>query len=190
LVDLMHLGAFSIIFIGIVGFVSSQNPTNQDAMQVNFLKLSCPLPIREGVARNVTFTGSTLSYDLEHGIDINNNPANNTKDFVGSYFLCGEDNDFTASVTTKEYSAENNFGFPLGWFGYTSDTITAIVQKIVTMLTIMTSFLTPVNFNILGYTLGDLGAVATMAVITLYIFCYLMIAIMIYKVISPFSGVG
>jgi len=193
MVDLMHLGAFSIIFIAVLGFVSNQNATNQNAIQVQFLKLSCPLPIREGTVVNgtLTFNGNTLTYELTHGHDINGNPTSVEKDQVGSYFRCGEDNAFTADVTTKQYSAvDNTFGFPIGWFGYTSDTITAIIQKVVALFTIMSSYLTPVDFNILGFTLADLGPVATMAVISIYIFCYIMIALLIYKVISPFSGVG
>ena len=183
----MHLGAFSIVFIAILGFISNQNPTNQDKISIQFLKLSCPLPLNSATA-NVSLNGSAI-------VVTNITRDSSSGDYHVTTFNCYDANEgfspSAPSVSTTVYTTANNwFGITTGYLFYLSEIISDIVQKIIAMFTIMASFLTPVNFTILGYTLADLGAVATMAVITIYIFCYLMIAIMIYKVISPFTGVG
>ena len=186
MVDLMHLGAFSIIFMMILGFVSNQNPTALTQIGARFNELTCPLPLYDGVDQ--PFSNSTYNNQFGFG-----NITYGTG--YGTQYKCLYD-PLSAPPGTSiqtaiwQYNATSFASFPSGWFVFASHTIQIITQKISATFQLILYFLTPINFNILGFSLSDLGTIATMFIITLYIFCYVMIGILIYKIVSPFSGVG
>lgn len=182
----MHLGAFSIIFLMLLGFISNQNPTALTQINARFNELTCPLPLYDGVDQ--PFSNSTFNNNFGFGNITYGNG-------FGTQYLCTFD-PLSAppgtAITTAiwAYNSTSFAGFPSGWFVFTSHTIQAITQKVYALFELIIYFLTPINFEILGYTLDDLGGFALMAIITIYIFCYVMIALLIYKLVSPFAGVS
>lgn len=72
---------------------------------------------------------------------------------------------------------------------YVNDYVSEIlVNKAGAFFTIVFFILSPANFNILGYTINDIGGVALMFIISIYALCYIAIAAMLYKMLSPFAG--
>src|SRR6185295_13332073 len=137
----MHLGAFSIMFILIIGFVSNQNSTNQDNMSIQFLKLSCPLPLNSATA-DVTYTGNAV-------VVTNITRDTSSGNYHVTTFNCYDANEgfsppAPTATTTVYTTASNWFGITTGYLFYLSEIISDIVQKLIAMFTIMANFLTPV----------------------------------------------
>jgi hypothetical protein len=180
MVDLMHLGSFSVVFIIIIGFVSNQNPTALAGIQDQIDKLSCPMPSQSGLWNN---TG-TLMYSN------------------GTYNYANKDSQVLTLTCTEVHTLDGvdyyygqfidifgaGAGIPMGAFFFIGDYIAVIGDKLLAVFTLIGFYLTPINFEILGYTIDDLALLAQMAIISIYGFCYIMIGIMIYKILSPFSG--
>lgn len=172
MVDLMHLGSFSVVFIIIMGFVSNQNPTALAGIQDQLDRFSCPMPVQTGLWNN---TG-TLVYSN------------------GTYNYANVDSQVLTLTCTEVHTLDGvnyYYGQPavaIGVFFYVGDYVSAILDKLLAVFTILGFYLAPINFEILGYTIEDLALLAQMAIISIYGFCYIMIGIMIYKIVSPFSG--
>jgi hypothetical protein len=74
---------------------------------------------------------------------------------------------------------------------FIGDWISELVgNKLASLFTLLYFFITPANFNIQGFTISDLSGVALMLVIGAYGISYLLIGVLAYKIISPFTGVG
>lgn len=183
MVDLIHLAMFGIIFLILIGFVSNTGESFNNIEDQMFL-MNCPLPISNGIASfgSPAITGFSLNYTVSY---------TNATDGTGTFFECtASDGLFGASISTKGYGDTLFSAIPIGFLGYLQDSLTTLFQRIQALFTLISYFVTPANFNILGYTLADIGAFGTFMVVAIYAFCYIVIGIMLYKVISPFSGVG
>lgn len=150
--------------------------------------MNCPLPIYDATATlgNPVYIGFTLNYTLTYGTGGNN--------ATGTYFQCYVDPlsnpEYQVNLQNKNYG-ETLFGFiPYGWLGYLADTLTVLGQRITALFTLISFFISPTNFNILGYTIADISGIALMFVIAIYALCYISVGAWLYKTFSPFSGVG
>lgn len=147
--------------------------------------MNCPLPIYNGIATLNSIDGYVLNYTISY---------NNTVTSDGTFFRCSLDllsnPHFNASGEIKEYGYTLFSAIPIGWLGYVSDSLSVLWQRIYAFFTLVGFFVLPTNFNILGYTISDLTGIALMIVVALYGMCYLFIGGMVYKLFSPFSGVG
>lgn len=176
------MGMFAIIFLAILGFVSNSSEASQNNIADQMFLMNCPLPIYDGVATLNSIEGFALNYTVSYG----NGTVND-----GTRFECNASNGLFGANTVIIPYGETLFDFiPYGFLGYLSDSITTLFQRVQAMFTLVSYFVTPSNFNILGYTLADLGGFALLIIVILYAVCYIFIGIMLYKVISPFSGVG
>lgn len=180
------------MFLAVLGIVSNSSAESIDVIQGQMFIMNCPLPIYNGVATLdpiAPFNGFALNYTVTSNPDI-------TTDFNGTKFECTYDPlsappHLGANTVIYNYGATTFFGtIPYGWLGYLSDTLGNIFGRLQAMFTLISFFVAPTNFNILGYSLTDLGGFALMFVIAIYAFCYIAIGAFLYKTLSPFSGVG
>lgn len=168
----MHLFAFSIVLIIVIGFVSNQNATSLSDVQDRFEELLCPMPAGSGLWNNtgtITYSGGTYNYP---------NVSNQTLTLT------------CTPIHTLD-GVDYAFGQPtvaVGVFFFAVDYISEGLHKVGSFFAIIGIYLTPINFEILGFDLNDVGTLGTMAIISMYLFCYTWIGIGIYKVVNPFGG--
>jgi hypothetical protein len=168
--------------------ISNSSSTGLEKIEIQILKLACPLPLNGAVAENATASGTKISYDIAYDTS--------SSDYHVTVFTCVDGNEgldlpSAPQVNTIVYTTANNwFNIGLGYLFYISEVISNIVQKILAVFTLMSYILTPINFNILGYTIEDIGGLALMFVIGVYIFCYIGIGVFLYKTILPTGGVS
>ena len=180
------LGLFIIIILGIV---SNTGQTSIRNIQGQLFIANCPSPIFEGVATDLDISGFAVVYNVTHSKDINGNTTTNDQDKVGTKFECTMVNGlFQVSTTTRQYGATLFSVIPYGWVGYISDWLSLQLSKMQAMFTLLAYFVTPANFDIMGFTLNDVGGMGLVVIIALYAFAYLPILIFAYKTLSPFVG--
>ncbi len=180
------VGIFIIIILGIVGNTGQSSILN---IQDQLFLINCPDPIFEGVATNVTISGFAVFYTITHDRDINGNFTSNDQDKVGTEFDCTVTNHlFGVSTSTREYGATLFSVINYGWFGYVADWLSHTLEKASSLFVLIAYFVTPSNFDIMGFTLDDLEGIALIIILGVYVFCYIPIAIFVYKAISPFVG--
>jgi|SRR6185503_751792 len=186
--NLISFGIFGIIFLMFLAVVSNTSEDSQERIQNQMFLINCPLPSYDGQynATNVTIDGfavilNTSSTEVSFGGE-------------GTVFRClitplTPFPAFQVIMTNKDYQ-EVTLGFPSGWFKFAGDFLGATFQQLNNIFQLIGFFVTPSNFSIFGFTLDDLGGTALALVISLYALCYVSIGILIYKVASPFAGVG
>lgn len=186
--NLISFGIFGIIFLTILAMVSNASEESQENIQNQMFLMNCPLPSFDGQwnATNVTIEGFVV---------ILNNSAGVTYGGDGTVFRClitpaTPFPAFQVIMTNKDYQSVNAFGFPDGWFFFAGDFIGSALQRINNVFQLVGLFVSPTGFNILGFGLSDLSGIALMLVIGIYALCYIAIGVLLYKVISPFSGAG
>lgn len=180
------LGLFIIIILGIISNTGQSSIKN---IQSQLFIANCPNPIFEGVATDVDISGFAVVYNVTHNKDINGNPTTNDQDKVGTKFECTTPNNlFQVTTTTRQYGATLFSAIPYGWVGYIADWLSLQLSKMQAMFTLLAYFITPSNFNILGFTLNNIGGMGLVIIIALYVFAYLPIMIFAYKTLSPFVG--
>lgn len=180
---------WSILIIVIFAIISNSSALGLQKINNQFNLLTCPLPISNGI----DYLNGTINYDR----DINGAPTQiSGGTIVGTYYICKTLNNNQNSITTdiKQYGFNCTFGSfavaPCGFLGYISDWIGATVQKLLATVTLLGFILTPINFNILGYTIANIGGIPLMMVIGIYAIAYVGIGIYLYKTASPVASVG
>ena len=166
----------------VLAIVSNTSEDSINNIEDQMFLANCPLPIFDQVATANDIVGFAVNYTVTFG---------NGTDTDGSFFECtAEDGLFGVSVTVKEYGATLFSAIPIGWLGYLADSITVLFERLYAVFTLITYFVTPANFNILGYGLADVDGIALMLIIGIYALCYIAVGVWIYKTVSPFSGVS
>lgn len=132
--------------------------------------------------------GLALNYTVDYGASTQGYSSS----FNGTFFECTFDPlsappGLGANTKIKEYGY-TTLGIPVGWFGYIGDWFSHGFSQLQALTTLISYFLTPANFDVLGYTLADLTGVGVMLLIGMYVFCYVPIVIFVYKAISPLAG--
>ena len=178
----------------ILAIVANSSSDSQENIQRQMFLMNCPEPSYDGQynATNVSING----FSVLLGTNNSTNPYMNNVTFGGNgtVFRCYVDTlssgtGYTVTMSNKDYQ-EVTLGFPSGWFKFAGDFIGQLFKRITELFIMIGFFVTPSNFNILGYTLDDISGLILLFVISLYAICYIAIAVLIYKVISPFSGAG
>ena len=159
----------------IMAVVSNSGQTATANIQHQFNRLGCPMPEGSGLWNNSgVITRSNFTYNYEA---VNQNVLTltctdvHTMDGIDYCFGCPSPPAVGILVFINDYLSEL-FGNKGGAIG-----------------TIIAYVLTPINFDVMGFTIADLSGLSLMFVIGLYIFAYLPIGIFIYKAIIPFAGV-
>ena len=184
--NLISFGVFAIIFLTILAMVSNASEESQENIQNQMFLMNCPLPSFDGEwnSTNVTIVGFVVILNDTAGVDYGGD---------GAVFRCiiaplTPFPAFQVDITNKPYNSENSFGIPTGWYSYTADFLGSLFQRINQLFTLIGFFITPTNFNILGFTLDDLSGIALLMVIAMYSLCYIAIGVWLYKTVSPFGG--
>jgi len=163
----------------ILALVSNTSATGIANIQKQFNRISCPLPVGSGIWNDTTTNPASFKFD---------NFAYNKRSVSNNTLT------FTCSEVRTQHGVDYNYGQPavaIGIFFYVNDYIGELLfNKGGAVATIIGFILTPANFNILGFTLANISGVALMFVIGLYALCYICIGAMVYKILSPFAGVG
>ena len=185
--NLISFGIFGIIFLSILAVVSNASEDGQENIQNQMFLMNCPSPSYDGQwnGTNVTIVGFVVILNNSAGVDFGGD---------GTVFRClitplTPFPAFQVIMTNKNYQ-EVTLGFPSGAFIYLGDFLGSSFQAINNLLQLIGLFIAPTGFNILGFGLEDLSGIALMFVIGIYAYCYIGIGILLYKVVSPFSGAG
>jgi hypothetical protein len=156
----------AIFIMMITAIVSNSGATSSQNIQNQIFLQNCPMPIYAGIATLTDIDDFSVTYTVEYSA------TNNT----GTYFECSIDSitgQPSANTVIKQYGATLFDTIPYGWLGYVADYISAGFARLQAYVTIIVFAVTPVNFDIMGYTIDDLSGVALVVVIGIYIFCYI-----------------
>ena len=166
---------FGFILIMIFAIVSNSGQTGTANIQSLMDRLGCPMPSSTGLWNSSnTLILNNFTYNYPH---VNNQTLT-----------------FTCTDVHTADGIDYNYGQPLVAIGvlyYANDYLSELFfNKASAVFTMIGYVLAPINFDVWGYTLDDLSGIAVMIVIALYIFAYIPIGILVYKAISPFTGMG
>lgn len=157
---------FAILLFLFISIVSGVTNYTQSNIQSSLTKINCPQP------------------DFQTGWDRTacTQPPNTRGSYVNDqYFLWRNVNLFGFGNWTA--------GIPIGWYNFASDWISSAVEHAggyLGLFAVATSGATPAGFVMLGYHISDMNPLGVAFVIMLYGFCYIGIAIVGYKGLSPF----
>ena len=174
--ELASLGIFGMFFLVMLMFISTVSIIKNTNIQSDIAQVSC-------------------NYPLYNAIDYLNNTVVYGKG--GAFYQCFYcftcvPQGVSITINIRPYNATSFGGsFPNGWFMYAGDTIGMFGEKTFATLDMGRSVMasvTPFGFNILGYTFNSLNGLGQLLIIAIYTFCYLGIAILIYKAVSPYVG--
>jgi hypothetical protein len=181
MVTLFYLALFGILMLMIMGIISNTSQTAISAVENQIYLMNCPLPLNGARIEpaSLAFNGLTLNYTVLY---------DNSTDYHVTIFLCrivdGEMN-----ANTEVYTATTSwFDTTTGTLFYASATLTALGQKIVAFLTLFAFILTPANFEVLGYGIGDLTGSALAVVVGVYLISYVFIGIWVFTTIAGAIG--
>lgn len=171
---------FGAIFILVFGIVENSGQTAINNINEQFAKISCPIPLYNMV-------------DFGNGTIINSEINKNTGKNFGSTYQCFYDPHSVPAGThmTISYVAFNATtfnAFPNGWFDYIGNVLGAIYTKVASIVQLALYFLTPINLNILGYTLSNIGGIGLLFVLAVYITAYLGVGLGFYTIVLGSIG--
>lgn len=162
--------------LAIISIIGNSAPTSLANIQDQFDRLSCPMPSQTGLWNSsgvIQYSGATYNYP---------SVSNQTLTLTCTEVHTLDGFDYAYGSPTIPFA-----GFPF----FLGDWISELfANKVVAVFTLIVYVLSPANFNFLGYTIDDITGIALMFVISLYVFSYIAIGVMLYKIISPFAGVG
>ena len=163
---------FGILLIMIMSLISNTSPTALQRIQYQFDRLNCPFPLFTGQDQLI------INGELAFGVNVTR-VQNGDGTINGTRYICAFDplsGPNGATVFTVEYVnyQETCFGFiPCGWFTYAGDFLTKVADKFESFFSLIVYILTPINFDIMGFTLSDLDGLSLAIVIGIYIFAYI-----------------
>lgn len=174
MVNVIALGLFGMLFLAIVSIVGNSGAQSAANITNQFNKITCPLPEISGLWNNtgtITRTGQTYNYP---------SVSNQTLTLTCTSVHTADGFDYCYGCPTVAFA---------GSMFYAGDWFSEMVgNKGSAILTLIYFFLTPANFNVLGYTISNLTGIALMSVILIYAIAYIFIGAMGYKLLSPWSS--
>ena len=177
--NLIYLALFGIVMLFIMALVSNSSYESISNIEDQIWLLNCPFPIVDKIATLQSIDGFNLNYTTS--------TFGNGTNYEGTYFQCRiVDGQFNANTQIKEYGATLFSVIPYGYFGYLLDYAGTIASKVYAVATLISFFITPANFNVLGFGLDDLSGSALAILIGIYALAYAFIFIW---VISTIAGI-
>jgi hypothetical protein len=180
---LFYMALFGILLLFIMGIVSNSSQTSISRVEDQIYLMNCPLPLNGARPdpASLDIVGLTVNYTTLY---------DNSTDYHVTVFHCFIDpNTGAFSVNDEVYTATTSwFDTTTGTLFYASSTITALGQKAVAFLILLSFVLTPANFNVLGYGLDDLSGSALAVVVGVYLIAYVFITIWAYTTIIGAIG--
>lgn len=183
--SLIGWGVFSLIFLILIGFVSNLNPSSSGIISVQNARLACPMPDSAGVHGSGYDSSGTSILIHRNGTYNYPNVGNKTLTLKVNGIICSN----VHTLDTVDYFYGTGAGVAgAGMVFFVGDYFSELIDKVGALLTLFLLYVTPLNFHIFGFGIGDISAMGQMAVYSLYGFCYIGIGGMIYKLIDPFAG--
>lgn len=174
MVNVIALGLFGMMFLALLSIIGNSGAQSAANITTQFNKISCPLPEASGLWNNtgtLTRTGQTYNYP---------NVSTQTLTLTCTAVHTADGFDYCYGCPTVSFA---------GMMFYVGDWLSELVgNKGSAILTLVYFFVTPANFDVMGYTISDLSGVALMSVILLYAISYIFIGAMGYKLLSPWSS--
>ena len=174
----------------IFALIANASATGQQQITNQISIIGCQFPIQEGVFNQ---TSGEIDHDREIDTStgfLTGSTTTVNEDKAGTFFVCTTSLDVGSGqqvpetiVVPKAYSKTCAYVFPCGWFGWIGDSIYILTHKFSALLTLISYFITPINFNILGYTLADISGAGLFLVLSIYSFAYLGIGLFIFNAI-------
>jgi hypothetical protein len=167
------MGVFGMMLIAILAILGNTSATALTNIEQQFSRLTCPMPSQTGLwnaSGVLQYTGATYNYPSVSNM--------------------------TLTLTCTEIHTTNGvdylYGSPgvaIGVFFFIGDYISELfANKLAAIFTLIAYVLTPANLSFLGFGIDDITGVALMFVISIYVFAYIFIGAMLYKIITPFAG--
>jgi len=181
MVTLFYLALFGIFMLFIMGIVSNSSQQSIVGVENQIWLMNCPLPLNGAIGTLDQINGLTVNYTTLY---------DNSTDYHVTVFLCDID-PITGGLqaNTEVYTATTSwFDTTTGTLFYASATLTALAQKAVAFFTLLSFLLTPANFNVLGYGIGDLSGASLAVVVGIYLVSYVFIAVWIFTTIMGAIG--
>lgn len=181
---LFYMALFGIFLLVVMGIISNTSQTAITAVENQIFLINCPMPLNGAIGVLDTIEGLTVNYTVTYD--------NDTSDYHITVFFCSIDS-ITGALTanTEVYTSGNDwFNSTVGTLFYFSSGITQGLSKIVSFLTIFAFILTPANFEILGFGIGDLSGASLMVLVGIYIVSYVFIVAWLWVTFNPFKGSG
>lgn len=162
----------SLVILIIFAIMNNTSAVGLQHIQFQFDRLNCPSPIATG--QDQLLLNGTLAF----GMNVTHNLTNGTD--YGTFYKCEFDPLSGPNGATTFYAFYENYQdttlwgtVPIGWFAYLQDWLTNTTDKIIAFFTLIAFFLTPINFNIVGYSIDDISGIGLMLVIAIYGFAYI-----------------
>jgi hypothetical protein len=153
-----------------LSLISNTSALGIEALQFQLDVMRCPFPLVEGQDQLI------LNGELAFGMNVTHTLTNGTD--YGTKYSCELDVTSPTFATTfyadyKNYRETCFNVIPCGQFTFIGDTINNGMNKFGAFMNILTLFLTPINFNILGFGINDIGGTGLAIVIAVYAFIYI-----------------
>lgn len=182
--NLVVWAIFGFLIIAVFAIISNSGQTGTANISNRFEELNCPMPEASGLwsqpASNGLGDNSTF---LQRNGETYNVPSDTNSTLT---LTCTP----VHTAAGVNYAFGRGLGVAIGVFYYINDYISEFFFKAGALLQLIAYILSPINFDIMGFTIADLDGISLMVVIGLYIFAYIPIGIFIYKAITPFAGFG
>lgn len=172
--NIVSIGIFGLIFLSVTGLINSTAPANLDNIQDLFDRMDCPLPSITGLWNNtgtIEYSGGTYNYP-----DVGTQVITLTCTQV--HTLNGFD--YAYGSPTIPFA-----GMPFFFADFISE---VIANKLTAFFELIGFLLSPANLSVLGFTVADASQFAQFIIGIIYLFCYVSIGALLYKIISPFAG--
>lgn len=165
--NLLYFFLFGILILFIMALISNSGTDSTLNIQDQIYLMNCPFPVSNAIATDVGLNDFGISYNLDYGSSVLNN--------TGTFFQCTVTAPHLKGVSTtiKEYGATLFSVIPYGWFGFAEDYISVGLGHLGNFFTIVSYMVTPVNFSLMGYTISNVGGMALLIIIGIYVFAYI-----------------
>lgn len=178
------MGIFGIIFIAILGIVSNTGTTSADNVEDQMFLMGCPMPLWSTFPNNTSIEGFAVTYDTIR----NDTFANNIYVFDCFIDPVSDNRGLTVTAYLSSSGFFANFSNLFATLGFLYFAFQTAFANAIAMFTLITFYLTPINFDILGFTIADIGGQGLALVVFIYAICYISIGLMIYKLVNPLGS--
>lgn len=180
------MGIFAILFLATIQLVSTSTGEGLENVERQMFLMNCPPPFYDAKwnGTNVTIEGYNVVFNMS-AVDFGGE---------GTVIRClltpnTPFPNFQVILSNKDYQA-TTLGFPTGGVSYFLDSMGSFFQRINNFFFLVGFYVNPASFDILGYGFEDLSGLFLAMVILMYAMCYIAVGVMVYKIVSPFAGVG
>ena len=170
------VGLFIILLFALISNTSAAGLNN---IQHQLFIATCPMPVANAIDNLYIYHSHAGHSDDITTVQYGNFTYAPSGNGFGTFYQCittGANsvppNANEINIAVKAYN-QTTVNFPSGSFVFGADCITIASQRAMAGANLLAYILTPINFNVLGHTISEVGGLGAFFIITLYIFAYL-----------------